>query len=269
MNSNDILGSVSLKNETQSKRGIVKGEPCFFDNHQVRCVVIQPSKHLADIIESAALKAGLDVVGVCTEASEAIRLMMHNKPDVALVHGMFPNLTCQTIIKRLDSVIMTKYPAIIFNMPTLAAKLSDTKDSCFVMPYDPRDLRRLVSEALPLPARKDIIERARALLKRIGIPERPALEYLAYASALVFNNAMDVRRMSKFICPTIAAKHNTNARAVTEAMRRAIDTAWTKGCIDKQYGYFKNTINPDKGKPTCIEMIAMAAEIMRCGDDLR
>ncbi len=259
----------SSGNETQAKVCLVKEEPYLFAGHQVRCVIVQPSQQLADIISNAAQRAGLNIVGTCLEANDAIFTLMYKKPDVALIHGMFPKFDCHTIIERLDSIIMTKYPAIIFNLPTMAAKVYGMTERSFLSPYDPRDLRRLLSESLPLPARQDIIERAKALLKRMGIPDRPALSYLAHASALVFNNALDMRRMSKYICPTIAAAHNTNSKAVAEAMRRAIDTAWTKGDIDRQYDYFKNTINPEKGKPTCVELIAMTAEILRCGEDWR
>ena len=47
------------------------------------------------------------------------------------------------------------------------------------------------------------------------------------------------------------------------AMRHAIDVAWRTGEIEQQQAIFGDTIDARRGKPTCGEMIALLADILR------
>ena len=57
--------------------------------------------------------------------------------------------------------------------------------------------------------------------------------------------------------------HGVSARKVEQSMRYAIELAWKRGRIDEQYRIVRGTIDAQRGKPTCGEMIAQLADILR------
>ena len=69
--------------------------------------------------------------------------------------------------------------------------------------------------------------------------------------------------MTARLYPVIGMRCGVNARRVERAMSHVIDLAWAGGDIDRQYGIFQNTIDAQRGKPTCGEMIAQLAELTR------
>ena len=57
--------------------------------------------------------------------------------------------------------------------------------------------------------------------------------------------------------------HGVSARKVEQNMRYAIELAWKHGQIDEQYRIFRGTIDAQRGKPTCGEMISQLADMLR------
>ena len=64
-----------------------------------------------------------------------------------------------------------------------------------------------------------------------------------------------------------AARHakefGADARHVERAIRHVIDVAWRSGEMEAQYKIFGDTIDAKRGSPTCGEMIAQIADILR------
>ena len=61
----------------------------------------------------------------------------------------------------------------------------------------------------------------------------------------------------------VARETNLTPAQVERAMRHAIEVAWRTGEIEQQHRIFGDTIDARRGKPTCGEMIAQLADILR------
>ena len=70
-------------------------------------------------------------------------------------------------------------------------------------------------------------------------------------------------RLTTALYPLVGRRHGVSARKVEQSMRYAIELAWKRGRIDEQYRIFRGTIDAQRGKPTCGEMIAQLADILR------
>ena len=69
--------------------------------------------------------------------------------------------------------------------------------------------------------------------------------------------------ITKELYPDVAKKYKTTAAKVERAIRHAIEVCWLRGRIDVLENTFGYTINPERGKPTNSEFIAMVADKIR------
>ena len=76
-----------------------------------------------------------------------------------------------------------------------------------------------------------------------------------------------VGAITKELYPEIATKYDTTVSRVERAIRHAIEVCWLRGRIDVLESTFGYSINPERGKPTNSEFIAMVADKIRM--DLR
>ena len=102
------------------------------------------------------------------------------------------------------------------------------------------------------------------VLRQLGIPENlTGHTYLMDAVVLVTAEPSMIRKMTKVLYPTVAAKHGTTPAASERAMRHAIEQAWLRCDPDVQTSFFGNSISPDKGKPSNSEFIASVSDAVR------
>lgn len=96
------------------------------------------------------------------------------------------------------------------------------------------------------------------LLREIGVaPSLKGYDYLRIAIILTMENKeLYLHNVTKALYPDIAKRKNTTSSRVERAIRHAIETAWSKGNIEKINTIFGYTISPHKGKPTNSEFIA-------------
>lgn len=128
---------------------------------------------------------------------------------------------------------------------------------------DADTLRACVAETLLLPVRPEDEARAEHLLAEMDIAPGENRRRLAYAVALVLNDAANARRLKRLVYPAVAEHFHTTPRRVEDGLRRAIDAAWTTGDSERQYALFGNTIDASRGKPTTASLLATAAELLR------
>ena len=72
-----------------------------------------------------------------------------------------------------------------------------------------------------------------------------------------------LRALTTRLYPSIAIEFGVERRHVERAMRHTIDEAWRSGEMEAQYRLFGDTIDAKRGSPTCGEMIARIADILR------
>ena len=106
-------------------------------------------------------------------------------------------------------------------------------------------------------------QRRDALLDRLGVTGHEGRAYLETAVGLAWLDARLSRRLTTALYPLVGRRHGVSARKVEQSMRYAIELAWKRGRIDEQYSIFRGTIDAQRGKPTCGEMIAQLADILR------
>ena len=106
-------------------------------------------------------------------------------------------------------------------------------------------------------------ERRDALLDRLGVSGHEGRAYLETAVSYAWMDARLARALTTALYPMVGRHHGVSARKVEQNMRYAIELAWKHGQIDEQYRIFRGTIDAQRGKPTCGEMIAQLADILR------
>ncbi len=104
----------------------------------------------------------------------------------------------------------------------------------------------------------------RRILLDLGVPERILGHgYLVTAICAAVRKPELLRAIHKGLYALVAKTCNTTPPSVERAIRHAIETAWERCDYDVLIGYFGNTVNPDKGKPTNGEFIARVSNIIR------
>ncbi len=101
------------------------------------------------------------------------------------------------------------------------------------------------------------------LLDRLGVVGHEGRAYLETAVGYAWLDARLSRSLTTALYPLVGRRHGVSARKVEQSMRYAIELAWKRGRIDEQYSIFRGTIDAQRGKPTCGEMIAQLADILR------
>ena len=71
------------------------------------------------------------------------------------------------------------------------------------------------------------------------------------------------RALTTALYPMVGRRFGVSARKVERSMRYAIELAWKYGQIEEQYRIFRGTIDAQRGKPTCGEMISQLADMLR------
>ena len=106
--------------------------------------------------------------------------------------------------------------------------------------------------------------RACALLEELGM--RSSLKgfaYLAWAAALAYDNESRLYAVGRSLYAPIAQRFGATESAVERLIRHAVESTIDSVGADGIYGFFGNTIDPTRGKPTNAQMIAMLAQRLR------
>ena len=197
----------------------------------------------------------------------AVRALL---PDLLVLDDTLPGLDGLSAAEDLCAQGLPVRPGIIvvrrFAAETERVRALRAEGCAFAnAPLDAAALRQCLAEVAPearrTPAR--ITERLTALLDRLGLPERPGRRFLERAILLAWQDARLAQRLTRELYPLAGGPWDADAKKVERDMRRAIDYAWKYGKIEEQYAIFGGTIDAQRGKPTCGEMIARLADILR------
>jgi two-component system response regulator (stage 0 sporulation protein A) len=114
---------------------------------------------------------------------------------------------------------------------------------------------------LTSPARnKGILEHFREL----GMPENlKGKNYLAYLLDLIIPSPGLLDMLTLRLYPAAAERFLTTPAAVERCIRHAIEATWSRGDMAALERLFGLSIDPDRGKPTNREFLAMSAQHLR------
>lgn len=102
------------------------------------------------------------------------------------------------------------------------------------------------------------------ILADMGAPESLlGYAYVVKAILLCIEQPDLINHITFRLYPEVAAHFDTIASRAERAIRHVIETIWLRGDEEVLYKYFKNTVSPEKGKPTNGEFIAKIANIVR------
>lgn len=100
-----------------------------------------------------------------------------------------------------------------------------------------------------------------SILREVGIPAHiMGYRYLKDAIALSITDRERVNAITKTLYPEVASMNNTTSSRVERAIRHAIEVAWTRGNMDVLDEIFGYTVNPNSGRPTNSEFIALISD---------
>ena len=107
-------------------------------------------------------------------------------------------------------------------------------------------------------------ERVERLLKALSISERTAgWRYLCEAVSLCARDQRCFYALSRWVYPAVGCRFGATAASVERLIRHAIESAWLRGDMERQYALFGNTVDERRGKPTNGEFIARVTEALR------
>ncbi len=220
----------------------------------------------------ALYEAGYDVVGLCDNGPDALRMIGVLEPDVVLLSRYLREKDAFYVLERLNETPLT-------SMPAVAVAISDSQAddlrraeqlgayAALPLPVLPADLAEAVRLAgqmdrmIPCFAQESVV---RDLLDRMSLRRgHKGYEYLVTAIGIACRSHFLFRAMTTVVYPEAARLHGTTAARLERCIRTAIDSAWVKGDMERQYAYFGNTIDGDRGKPTNSEFIARITEALR------
>lgn len=107
-------------------------------------------------------------------------------------------------------------------------------------------------------------ERIQAHFQELGMPGNlKGRAYLSFLLDLVVPSPNLLDALTKRLYPAAAAKFSTTPSAVERCIRHAIEATWSRGDMAALERLFGLSIDPDRGKPTNREFLAMSAHHLR------
>ena len=215
---------------------------------------------------------GYEVVGLCDNMPDALRMIRALEPDVVLMSLYLREGSALELLERLERMPLTSMPACAVAIPQRCTKETEAAKALgayarLPVPVLPADLAEAVRRAGPLErmipcfAKEALI---RDILDRMSLDRRlKGYEYLVTAIGICCRSHTFFRAMTTVVYPEAAHIHSVTAAQVERCIRHAIDSAWIKGDMERQYAYFGNTIDGNRGKPTNSEFIARVTEALR------
>ena len=212
-------------------------------------------------------QAGEDVCECAADAQAILDAVVGEEPDILLLNAMIFSLDAARAARSIRMMPLTRSPAVIALFPgapeEAMRRAEDEGVICLsgVEATSEEILRRcegvtLENRLLPDFARPD---RVKAMLRALSISERSAGE----AIALCARDERCFYALSRMVYPEVARRCGATAASVERLIRHAIESAWLRGDMERQYALFGNTVDERRGKPTNGEFIARVTEALR------
>ena len=201
-----------------------------------------------------------------TDGAQALEACRKLEPDLAVADEVLPCLDGRSLARALRGGYFQRVPGVVLLTPMGMGDAGRSAGvACLGLNPSGEDLARAVREVAvenrPVPEKtRRYLE---GMLTNLDVPEHPGREYLLQGIFLASEDIRLGQALTARLYPVIGMRCGVNARRVERAMSHVIDLAWAGGDIDRQYGIFQNTIDAQRGKPTCGEMIAQLAELTR------
>lgn len=211
------------------------------------------------------------VVGNGDAVLESVQALV---PDILVIDSVLPHLDGLGVMDRLRARLGERMPRVI------GGSMMAFADAGFLrrgvtrlvrVPWEIGELRAALCDTMEeIRGRvdwqrvKSASARAAMLLTQLGM--KPALRgyaYLSWAAALAYDDESRLYAIGERIYRPIADRFDTTAPSVERLIRHAVESTMDAVGADGVYGFFGNTIDPTRGKPTNAQMIGMLAQQLR------
>ena len=206
---------------------------------------------------------GYSPVNAARDLPSALTVISKRRFALALTTAALPGGDGLELARRITMLPLARYPDVLilspegFLLPD-PSRLAEYGAAMLTAVEGLPDAANALREGeRPLtPARSARLKR---LLDRLGIPCHRGREVLARAVALVWRDRENIRN----IFPAAGRPFGLTGPQAERALRHAIEAAWTGGKMEEQQSIFGDTTDAERGRPTCGEMIARLADILR------
>lgn len=240
---------------------------------------------LGNILES---DKEIQVVGKAENGTDAYNMIVKTKPDIVFLDVVMPGMDGISVMERIKTNQDCSADTS-FVMITAASSENLTADAfrmgaCYyiVKPFSKEAvldkvhrLKNYRNRASTLAGnrkvepymvsaeyeRQNLESDVTQILHEIGIPAHiKGYQYLRDAIILSVSDKEMLGSVTKILYPTIAKKRQTTSSRVEQAIRHAIEVAWSRGKMDTINDLFGYTVSTGKGKPTNSEFIALIVD---------
>ena len=236
---------------------------------QIRTAVAAVAEErLAKRVTALLAAAGLELQYMAGDGYSAINAVLRLRPDLLIADQMLPGADGATLMRT----------AVRAHLPVLPDRALLCRTEFLLLPSDQPDgvtmidipttntmFREAIEDMRRMPPYVDpeLMRRAKEMYRYLGFPEHIGTECLEMITVLC---AQDERRMMGTLDDLeemIAEIKQIRKRPADRAMRHVIDAAWQSDRVEEQYRVFGDSIDAGRGQPTCREMIARIADILR------
>ena len=259
----------------------------------MKVLVCDDNRNFTNIVSNfLSSQSDMEVVDVALNGKDALDKIIKYQPDVVLLDLIMPELDGLGVMERLVESKIEKMPKIVlqsaisqefaikealelgaycfmlkpYELPVLADRIrtaygdsSIASTNFITTSYD--------SNYLNVGKTNEILDteiEVTNLMHKVGIPANiSGHQFLREAILMVIEDRGLITGITKELYPNVADKYKTTAAKVERSIRHAIEVCWLRGRVDVLENTFGYTINPERGKPTNSEFIAMVADKIR------
>ncbi|MDR3051352.1 MAG: sporulation transcription factor Spo0A [Oscillospiraceae bacterium] len=220
------------------------------------------------------------VVGEASDGITAVNLVLDLVPDIVLLEVVLPNLDGAAVLEHLQNSGLMKLPKVIaLSYVTTEAIVMQIMamgaDYYMFKPVEMTQLHKRMRDLLHQDTTESGLSRATkdqraqcaaAILAEIRMPLRNSgYYYLREAVCLVAADISLLKNLNSRLYPMLSAIFGSTSTRIERAIRHSIEVTMSHGDAEAFYRLFGNTIDPQRGKPTNREFIAVLAEYVRIG----
>lgn len=249
------------------------------EDSPIRILIADDNRRFCEILRNSLdAVAGFEVIGTVHDGTETVRLVQQMLPDLLILDMIMPHLDGLGVLELLHESRLERVPRVIvisgMGQDTIATRaLALGADYYMLKPFDTdvliRRTKDLMSGYVSGMMRTNYQRRDKLVVSLLGqinmSPNIHGYQYLREAVNLVSVDLSLLRGITNKLYPMLASTFDSTPSRVERSIRHAIETTVNKGSMDALYRFFGNTMDPQKGKPTNGEFIAMLAEYVRNG----
>lgn len=211
---------------------------------------------------------------IVTSGRQAVACALRSLPDILVIDALLPDLDGLGVMDRLRAQLGSRMPRVIGGSPMpfcSAAFIRRGAKAVVHVPWRRDELKRelvaqvrAAEESVDWDVMTEDCTRASQLLARMGMQAHlKGYAYLSMAAALASRCESRLFAVQKKIYRPIAQRCHTSAQNVERLIRHAVESTMDSTQARGVYGFFGNTIDAARGKPTNAQIIAMLAQKLR------